>query len=178
MSYYVQDAFDPAKRTSTIDRVVNDLKLINFDTILVRGVSGLLVGPVVAYLLNKNIAVVRKDSESSHAGCKVSGVVSGRCIILDDFISSGATVREIIKVFESLRLGYLMNEDQRQDESQIIGFYGWDASVGGLREAYHNRCGSVGIAFLNPLNGVVDYTVPGQQPEPVAHAAQEYAKAI
>jgi hypothetical protein len=68
----------------------------NFDTIAVRGVSGILVGSAVAIALNKHLIVVRKEGDDSHSGVTCEGhLTARRYVIVDDFVSSGKTVNTI-----------------------------------------------------------------------------------
>lgn len=69
-----------------------------FDTIVVSGSSGLLVGPAIADKLDKKLAIVRKRDEKSHAdfNVEVEGYI-GRYIIVDDFIQYGITARYMIQ---------------------------------------------------------------------------------
>lgn len=99
---------------ATIDLAFNTLSLPchreTFDAIVVRGISGLLVGPAVAVRLGVPLIVVRKPGEKSHSVSgkedpvtgeihypgKVHGInrhLSLRVLFLDDFISSGDTFR-------------------------------------------------------------------------------------
>lgn len=86
----------PALMAKTI---VRQLKKINikFDSIAVQGYSCTVISSAVAALMNKEIIVVRKKGEKRHSGAEVEGVVQGKkYIIIDDFVSTGATVRRII----------------------------------------------------------------------------------
>lgn len=68
---------------------------IKFDAIAVRGNSGLLLGPLVATVLNKGLILVRKDCQS-HASYTVEGCTEvKRYIIVDDLIESGKTIKEM-----------------------------------------------------------------------------------
>lgn len=78
-----------------------------FDAIAFTGNSGAIFAGALAVKINTNMILVRKPNESSHAG---GAIVEGddrdkRYLIVDDFISSGDTikriVREIKKVFPS-----------------------------------------------------------------------------
>lgn len=71
-------------------------------TLVCRGTSGLTIASVMATLLpNVQINYLRKDSEisSSHCGTRSniwSGAIEGtRLVVVDDFISTGSTLREI-----------------------------------------------------------------------------------
>lgn len=68
-----------------------------FDCIAFRGMSGALLAAPVASALGKNLILVRKD-EKRHSMYRVEGVRSKtRYIIVDDFVSTGDTVRAIIE---------------------------------------------------------------------------------
>ena len=82
------------------------LKTMEFDAIAFRGMSGCLFAAVLAYELRKPMIMVRKRvkrgdggyTTDSHSSMFVEGDQSARTyIIVDDFIASGATVREIHK---------------------------------------------------------------------------------
>lgn len=78
-----------------------------FDAIAVRGVSGLVVGPLLAHTLKKHLIVVRKPSEKadSHADQLIEGPTTDtqiRYLIVDDFISNGSTVRKIVEEIAKL----------------------------------------------------------------------------
>ena len=95
-SYHVHGSFDKKKRKEIVARVVKELRDVDFDALAVRGVSGLILAPIVAYLLDKYVIVVRKPSVNSHASESVeSPITAGKYVIFDDFVSSGATARAI-----------------------------------------------------------------------------------
>lgn len=65
-------------------------------TIVVRGVSGLLVGPYISAKLKQKFVVVRKPGDSAHCLDPVEGAKKVRdYIIVDDFVDTGATVNVI-----------------------------------------------------------------------------------
>jgi len=88
-------------RNKIIIKSVCDLRKISntFDSIACCGVSGLMVVPQIAELLNKNIVVVRKG-ERCYSEFRTEGVAPFQYIILDDLICSGGTVRHIKKVIK------------------------------------------------------------------------------
>ncbi len=70
----------------------------HFDYLVCSGLSGLLVVPTVAYLLDVPFLVVRKeaDKDSSHAEHTVEGYIENtgynlRYLFVDDFICTGST---------------------------------------------------------------------------------------
>lgn len=83
-------------RNKIIIKAVCDLRKISdsFDSIACCGVSGLMVVPQIAELLNKNIVVVRKG-EKCYSEFLTEGAAPFRYIILDDLICSGTTVKHI-----------------------------------------------------------------------------------
>jgi adenine/guanine phosphoribosyltransferase-like PRPP-binding protein len=75
----------------------------HFDSIVVRGNSGVIVGSPVALRLRVPLVVVRKPGEGSHSSHKVINVgnLGDRWLFLDDFISTGRTLRACIEALES-----------------------------------------------------------------------------
>lgn len=129
---YLRPALDNKWRRAAIREACVVLKRHEFDSIAVRGTSGLLVGPAVADRLNKRLVVVRKGAEGHHSdrtvetpnrdGDAYRETVS-RYVIIDDFISEGETVRAIIK------------EVKRVDKaSQLVGAFRYHA---GERYGHH-----------------------------------------
>ena len=88
-------------RNKIIISTVCDLRKISdqFDSIACCGVSGLMVVPQIAELLNKNIVIVRKG-EKCYSEFRTEGVAPFRYIIVDDLICSGGTVKYIKKVLK------------------------------------------------------------------------------
>jgi hypothetical protein len=79
-----------------------------FGSIAFRGMSGAMIAPSVADALGKSLIAVRKQGESSHASVNVeaeSGIEPGY-IIVDDFISTGATIDAIIDTIANKDGGY------------------------------------------------------------------------
>lgn len=112
-------------RNKIIIKAYCDLKRIEntFDSIACCGVSGLMVVPQIAELLDKHIVVVRKG-ERCYSEFRTEGVAPFRYIILDDLICSGSTVKHIKKVIKdeyprSVCVGvycYLPNECAYRDD--------------------------------------------------------------
>lgn len=97
---YIWEGFDEKAKKLIIRHAVNCLRHHQFDAIAVRGVSGMLIGPIVAYLLRKQLIIVRKpkEEESTHAYQHVEcNLTQGTYVVLDDFVSSGATVKAIVE---------------------------------------------------------------------------------
>jgi adenine/guanine phosphoribosyltransferase-like PRPP-binding protein len=83
-------------RNKIIIKAVCDLRKISkdFDSIACCGVSGLMVVPQIAEILNKNILVVRKD-ERRYSDFTTEGVAPFRYVVIDDLICSGKTIKHI-----------------------------------------------------------------------------------
>ncbi len=83
-------------RNKIIIKAVCDLRKItnDFDTIACSGISGLMVVPQIAEILDKNILVIRKD-ERRYSEFLMEGAAPYRYIIVDDLVCSGRTVRYI-----------------------------------------------------------------------------------
>lgn len=108
-SRYVERYLKPKELRQNIARVVKYIRQNNlidaFDTIAFRGMSGALVAPTVALRLRKELIMVRKG-EPSHARYEVEGnAAAKRVLIVDDFVSTGDTVREITKGVRNITKG-------------------------------------------------------------------------
>jgi adenine/guanine phosphoribosyltransferase-like PRPP-binding protein len=83
-------------RNKVIITAVCDLRKVeSFDSIVCCGISGLLVAPQIAEILNKHLVVVRKENDKCYSDFGIEGVAPYRYIIIDDLICSGKTVRHI-----------------------------------------------------------------------------------
>jgi hypoxanthine phosphoribosyltransferase len=75
----------------------------HFDTIVCRGKSGMLAAGFLSAYLTKNTIVIRKNTNNSHAVALIEYFeLPNKYIIVDDFISSGATIMNIIRKMEKL----------------------------------------------------------------------------
>jgi orotate phosphoribosyltransferase len=98
-SNYLENIFSNNKVfRKTIREIVKSLKQLNFDYLIGTGLSGSCVIPTVALRLNKLFAIVRKDLKH-HGYFEIEGLPREdkqlSYLILDDFISTGATVDRI-----------------------------------------------------------------------------------
>lgn len=98
---YLHNAIILKKRKETISKLVKKIKESNieFDSIAFTGMSGSLIGPIVADMLKKDLILVRKQAENCHSSLfmEMSNEKSKKAIIIDDCIVSGNTIRHIIK---------------------------------------------------------------------------------
>jgi hypothetical protein len=108
-AYYLS-FFDKQDRNKIIDSFniwINSPKTPKFDAIAVSGLSGLTFGPLLAHLNQKELIAIRKQDDTSNHSNRIVETVyrpssKFRYIILDDLISSAATVyyiREVLNKF-------------------------------------------------------------------------------
>jgi|SRR6185369_12794827 len=95
---YLDNWLKGEKLSKVVERGVEMLKDVDFDTIAVRGTSGLMVGGALAARMKKDLIIVRKDTESAHSDNIVEGAgANQKILIVDDFIESGATMDDILE---------------------------------------------------------------------------------
>lgn len=114
VSHYLEYALKMESRKNIIKKAIIDLETVAdcFDFIAVTGTSGLLMGPSIADALNKPTVVIRKARETSHSMFEVEGDIPGpNYIIVDDFVSTGRTIANIISQIEK----------QREEETNCVG---------------------------------------------------------
>lgn len=131
MADYFKSAFRAEDRDSVISRALRALAPIEFDAVAVRGMSGAMIGPVIAHEMHKDLILVRKQGDEAHSRGSYCHHLSDieNYVIVDDFITTGHTLKEIIKCVSNLR-----------PKAKIAGFYGYDA--GFQRELFE---GSVNV---------------------------------
>lgn len=98
---YLNVVYDTKKFHKTIRKIVKIIKDngLQFDAIAFRGNSGSAAAYPLSYLLNKPLICIRKDS--SHHGKKYEGAVGVQTyIIVDDFVESGTTIKEIRNIIK------------------------------------------------------------------------------
>lgn len=82
---------------TALELAAHRLKNVQFDTVVFTGVSGAIFAPVLAHKLGKEIVVVRKTMDT-HSDNTIEGYRHvSKYIIVDDFVSTGATVKYLIK---------------------------------------------------------------------------------
>lgn len=92
-SGYLTSAIEPKKRRKLIAKCFKFLKGEDFDTIVVRGISGMLLGPILAHKTGKELLVIRKTDERTASWYKHEGHIAlKRYIFVDDLISTYSTV--------------------------------------------------------------------------------------
>lgn len=95
---HLERAIPRAKRDKTIADCIKALNGADFDTIAVRGISGLLIGPILAHIMKRELLVIRKTGEKTASPFEFEGHYGARrYIILDDLISSYSTAVHIVR---------------------------------------------------------------------------------
>jgi len=84
---------DPAE---LVYDAMRNLKGVEFDTMVGRGLSGALVVPLLARAMSKHFAIVRKPNDGSHSGSSVEGRLGERWVFVDDLICSGTTFKQTL----------------------------------------------------------------------------------
>jgi len=134
VSGYMAGLFKPDNAQEFVSqarRVIREENL-DFDTIVVRGISGLIAGLRLADALpGVGLGVVRKPNENSH-GQKYEGYLGERWLFVDDLVSSGATWWETIKgvhrmggkTFKTQCIGALLYNAGEWDNRVSVGYRG------------------------------------------------------
>ena len=97
-SSYLKNIFVTDTRKQIVHRLVANINEsgLDFDSVVFRGMSGALIVPEVAGVLNKPIVLVRKD-DGSHSSHIVEGYAHvKKYIIIDDLIYMGHTITNIV----------------------------------------------------------------------------------
>jgi orotate phosphoribosyltransferase-like protein len=109
-SSYLQTIYEPTRFTRTVDRAVEEAEKLlqqkEFDTVAFTGMSGAAMAYLLAYKLKVQLLCIRKTTDGSHfhqtfpygaKGLVCEGNLgTKRYMIVDDFITSGNTVNQII----------------------------------------------------------------------------------
>jgi orotate phosphoribosyltransferase len=114
VSPYLYDCLDPIRLKRIISQAVADLTPFTeyFDGIAFKGVSGAMVAPSVAMVMEKKLVLVRDDIRT-HSWSLIEGDKTiNNYIIIDDIVETGATVRYIIKQMKTFNRS-----------AQIVGRY-------------------------------------------------------
>lgn len=103
---YLQHVFDPALFQRSVDKTLAAAerlqKCYGYDTIVFSGMSGAAMAFMLSHWMNVPLLCVRKKGDSSHYVSSTRRYLEGNAqdvrkyLIIDDFISSGATVQYMI----------------------------------------------------------------------------------
>jgi hypothetical protein len=122
-SQHLERGFHNEARFGVIHEASKQLCEVDFDVLVVMGISGVVMGSVLAYQMNKRLAVVRKRGErdltTSGFSSQVEGYVGGRFIFFDDLISSGESKHWAISEFKKA-------SEAAGESCQYVGTYLWN----------------------------------------------------
>lgn len=101
------------------DEMVRNLKKVDFDTIVVTGVSGTTVGSIVSHMMDKHCLIVRKPNVSTHSHLAAEGRLGQKWIFLDDFVCSGDSLK---------RCKYVVNRfaEAKKFDTKYVGRYSYN----------------------------------------------------
>lgn len=120
---YLQPIYDRARFRKLIPRAIKLLEKIQkerpFKAIAFRGSSGAALAYPLSYLLNISLMHVRKK-DGNHFPGAVEGVICDKYIIIDDFIESGKTVKEIVKEINKAHSWLYSSENQIKPQAIIL----------------------------------------------------------
>jgi len=132
---YLKNVFDIASRKKIIRYAVAQLREVRetvpFDAIAFRGLSGAILAPAIADKLGVGIIAIRKPTEQSHSFQKVEGYRNCKYIIVDDLISSGATIRIIQDTIYN----------HHCDRSECLGVWLYNPNGGTARDEIEDKKG-------------------------------------
>ncbi len=99
VSTYLISAFNPVivkMIIKSFKKAIKNNLFGDFETIAIRGTSGLLIGPILAQVTDKRIIVVRKEEHKAHTSRICEGYLKTQnYIIVDDTIDTGTTIKTI-----------------------------------------------------------------------------------
>jgi adenine/guanine phosphoribosyltransferase-like PRPP-binding protein len=104
---HLQYLFQNGNLQLAVKAMADQLKDHKFDTIVATGISGISVGPMVASILGKQIAIIRKPGERRYSEFKVEFVgalehsIPGLWVFLDDLLVTGTTFQRVVKVMKA-----------------------------------------------------------------------------
>jgi len=105
-AYFTKAFEDPEVLVAAMQRRIasNQHRGITFDTLAGTGLSGALVIPGMARLLDVNWLIVRKWNEvpSPHSSHTYEGALGGRWMFIDDFMSSGRTRQRVAEAIRQI----------------------------------------------------------------------------
>ena len=100
-SHYLHPVFIKEEFSEMMRRTVRLARMMKraykYDTIVFTGMSGALVSSAISLAIDSSLVCIRKNEDSSHYPFNFEGNPNVKnYIIVDDFISGGATVRNLL----------------------------------------------------------------------------------
>ena len=109
---HLESVFNISARNKIVKRItklIRESELKQAEFIAVSGISGLVIGSIVAQKLEKQLVVIRKRGEITHSGHVVEGInlAHTKYIIIDDLCDTGTTlnwIRDNLEINSKLTL--------------------------------------------------------------------------
>jgi adenine/guanine phosphoribosyltransferase-like PRPP-binding protein len=100
-----------------------------FDSIVVTGLSGVIVGVPVALLLDRPVVILRRPDDSAHDGLFVNLARLGqRVCFLDDFVRTGGTRGRVLDMLKregvELTIEHMYRDNTVQNYNHEGGHHG------------------------------------------------------
>lgn len=162
-SNYLRTLFaSPTIFMQAVNILVDNLKDVEYDSIAVRGVSGAVMGGCLSGQTGKQLTVVRKRGVDSHKEChgQCEGLQHGphKYIIVDDFVSSGATLAHIISEIqlcnpEAECVGFIVYHEEKSNT--FVPCYG-DVIKENEEQVYNIFIEAAILGNFDPERGVID----------------------
>lgn len=114
-SDYMDGAWDPARVARNMARELNR-EGVDYDTIVGTGLSGTVIVPQLARILDKYALIVRKPNDGSHSRLPAEGKLGERWLFVDDFIYTGTTRTRVIDAVTELAA-------KRDYKTEYVGAY-------------------------------------------------------
>jgi orotate phosphoribosyltransferase len=90
---------EPARRREAVEKTRRRITRLEFDAVAFTGLSGSVIAGAVVSAMDKYLYCVRKSAENRHSEYQVEGPSTGlRYVVIDDFISTGETIKRIIEL--------------------------------------------------------------------------------
>lgn len=112
----------------------------DFDTFVATGTSGLMVVPVLAREMRKNLFIIRKDADNAHNSSPYIGSLGDRWVFVDDFVDSAKTFKRV-----QLKMAELVEWDEEAfdyvpRQSTMVGILQyavaeWSDNLGAIKTA-------------------------------------------
>lgn len=121
-SGYLEACFSESATKEIIKKIKNNLKGVEFDGFLVQGLSGIVMGTLVSRAMKKKLVISRKG-EKTH-GMLVENIMDNdKLIILDDFCSTGATIRKIFRTLGKFQAWFYTGDqtEYRTPKVEVLG---------------------------------------------------------
>lgn len=152
---------DSEKQRRVVERCIKELQSVEFDTLAFIGLSGAVIAPILAYVLGKELLMIRKNggNDGSNSCYWIEGNLGAeRVVIVDDIISTGYTMSQAMHALRAIQkrhspsiqvVGLLLHSNGDGYEDEILGWrtpklyttgcggYAWSQMIQSVQENDH-----------------------------------------